>query len=80
MIAIPPLRIDQNGLYILSVVLQADLLHLLDLDYFLEPVEIFRVFVELAIPKLLLIALFLLSDHSFGLRVGLLLVTTKPAS
>jgi hypothetical protein len=48
-VALSPLGVDQNGLSVLSEVLEANLLNFLHLDYLLELKKIIRVFVEVTI-------------------------------
>lgn len=48
-VALSPLGVDQNGLCVLSEVLEANLLNFLHLDYLLELKKIIRVFIEVTI-------------------------------
>ena len=64
MIAFAPLRIDQDSLHILSVILELDILNLFDLDNPLKLMEIICFFIKFTIPELLLILFFLFSDFS----------------
>ena len=77
-VTFPPLRIDEDSLSILSVILKTHFLNLLDLDHFLQALILLRVLIKLTVPQLLLVLLFLLRDDT-SLSKPLLSISRLPS-
>ena len=78
MIALAPLRIDENGLNILSIVLKADSLNLLDFDNLLKLLKVLVLLIQIPIVESLLISLLILSYDSLYALLLLVLLVTNP--
>ena len=75
-VSLSPLRIDKDGLDVLGVLVEFDLLYLLQLDHALKLMKVTRVLIKVTVYQLLLILFFLLGDDlaRVALRLEILLL------